>query len=236
MRVNRDVVDAHPWSHLLNGQRVELVKVSRQDLIAFKDVKLKTAEAETANRVDTEDPKAAEVMKAQIKESHIEAEEMNMLTAIFRAYGPDIYLLEEDDKRRGMDTRQIGNKVDLKKGAAFVIAASRGDEMRQLFLSPPSLSGLEIAGSFDIEERYNYLGDGYNEPTVIDNGDPPQAGENKFPTGFIVKYRHPDTGVLSEIRFLFAEDDKIRSLVVKRHETQSSREVVEARGDSSTEK
>lgn len=194
MSVNRDVVTGNPWTRLLNGQRAEVIKVSRPDLIGGVGIKIKQIEeraAADATEVDIADPKAAEVIDEQLRESHVRANEVSVLTAIFRAYGSDIWMLKkidrpgvEGDEERGLDPKQMGNRTDLDDGLVFVIAGSRADEMKQLFASPPAVSGGELPQPFDIEPRWNYLG---NE-------------------GFTVKYRHPDSTRISEIRFLYARD------------------------------
>lgn len=187
------------WTTLLNGQEANIIPVSRPDLIAGESIKLKEVERHAADEVDVDDPAAAKVMKEQMAESHVEAQEVNELTAIFREFGPDIYLLREmkatqegDDGEHGLDTEKFGNKIDFDKGMTFVIGASRGDELKSLFAHPPAVSGTEMATAFDIEP-WNHL---YNE-------------------GFIVKYRHETQAgaqVLSEFRFLYAQDTNVRSL------------------------
>ena len=99
----------------------------------------------------------------------------------------------------------MGNKKDLDRGPVFVIAASRSDELKKLFTSPPAESGIAFSGNFDVEP-WNYLGN----------------------DGFTVKYRHSDTHgeqVLSEINFLYAQDNKVRSLDAKREEEPKNNEV-----------
>lgn len=199
MTVMRSVESGNAWARLLNGQRVEIVKASRPDIIAGVNLKMKTVEkskAKDAVDVDIADPKAAEIMDEQLRESHVDAQEVSVLTAIFRKYGPDIWMLKKldhpepgQDAEHGLDPKQMGNRTEFDNEMIFVIAASRADEMKELFAHPPAVSSGTLETTFDVEPRWNYLG---NE-------------------GFIVKYRHPDTNVVTEIRFLYSRDSQVKN-------------------------
>lgn len=156
-------------------------------------------------------------MDEQLAEGRLKAREVNEMTAIFRTFdskGGQIYMLREKegkdgDAQEGLDRRRMGNKIDLDHGSVFVVAASRADELKDLFLNPPAESGVSFYGKFDIE-AWNYIGnDGFSDNE-----------------GFIVKYRHPDSHgeqVLSEMRFVYAQDDTVKSLDAKRNEKLENR-------------
>ncbi|MBI5728446.1 MAG: hypothetical protein HY984_01685 [Candidatus Magasanikbacteria bacterium] len=207
---NRDIDMGRLWTTLLNGQQADIIRVFRPDIIAGADDKIKNVARDFSKKVDPVDPEAADVIRKELNEEHITAAMINKLTAVFRAFGPEVYLLREqkltarngaaageknDDKQLGLDSRQAGNKVDFTKGMYFVIPASRGEEMKSMLAEPPAGSALDISGNFDIEP-WNYLGN----------------------DGFIAKYRDPGSGnVLSEMRFLYSEDTNVRSLAAFRN-------------------
>ncbi|MEK7083975.1 MAG: hypothetical protein AAB932_01975 [Patescibacteria group bacterium] len=209
MIANRDALTGRLWTRLLNGQQADIIWLSRPDMLRGFDLKLRDVERDVSRtageRIEQGDYAAVDDVAEQIDEGKVEGELMRELITIFRAYGEEIYMLHEERDQKGsvedegLDTAKMGNRVDFDKGPVFVIAASRSDEMKELFKNPPAESGFSPREAFDIEP-WNYLGT----------------------EGFIVKFRHPDgSGEMTEMRFLYAEDTKVRSLAGKREEKKN---------------
>lgn len=193
---NRDILSGRLWTRLLNGQQVDVVRVSEPDLISGMDLKIKSDDLETAgtsaDSIEEGDISAVDDIKDQIQEGRLDSDIVKKLISIFRSFGPEIYMLHEKQsdtgsvENQGLDKRRMGNRVDFDKGPVFVIAAARADEMKGLLENPPADSATAISTTFDIEP-WNYLGS----------------------EGFIAKYRHPDAKgeqVITQIRFLYAKD------------------------------
>lgn len=201
VRENRDILSGRLWTRLLNGQQVDLVRVSEPDLISGMDLKIKSHDMETAHAsagsIEEGDISAVDDIEDQIEEGRLDSDIVKKLISIFRSFGPEIYMLHEKQNEtgavedQGLDTRRMGNRVDFDKGPVFVIAAARADEMKGLLENPPADSATAVSTRFDIEP-WNYLGS----------------------EGFIAKYRHPDAKgqeVITQIRFLYAKDSVTES-------------------------
>src|SRR3989338_4290445 len=187
---------------LLGGAQARVERVSKESIVvgvrfSFDDEVPKSPESKTTDDEDADGPENHAVVEENLLEGEIMKRSLiEQLEAIFRAYGKDVFMLRkigEDNSEgleaeEGIDPRQIGNEVNL-DAAIFVIDASDGEKMAALFENPPAVSGLDMAGNFDIEP-WNYL---HND-------------------GFVVRYRLPDSDKIAEMRFLYQQDENVRSL------------------------